>query len=67
MTMTPILICERTAQSSEIVGSLLSNELIDVKQKWGGIGVSRYHPTFSVAELVEAELAQRRQLSPSPA
>lgn len=41
MTMTPELIRKRNAQSSETVGSLLSNEFINVKQKWGVIGVSR--------------------------
>lgn len=67
--MTPVLICKQKAQSSEIVGSLLSNEFINLKQKWGGIGVSRYHPTFSVAELVEAEPTKpwQPQLSPNPA
>lgn len=68
MTMIPVLIYKRNAQSSETVGSLLSNDLINVKQAWGGIGVSRYHPTFSAAELFEAKPAQRRPpLSPSPA
>lgn len=33
-------------------------------KKWGGIGVSRYHPTFIAAKLVEAEPAQRRPSSP---
>ena len=60
MTMTPVLICKRNAQSPETVGSLLSNEFINVKQKWRGIGASRYHATFSAAELVEAEPAQHR-------
>lgn len=66
MTMTPVLIYKRNAQSSETVGSLLSNEFINVKQKWGGIGVSRYHPTFSEAELFEAEPTQHRQTAPLP-
>lgn len=60
MTITPVLICKWNAQSTETVCSLLSNELINVKQKWGGTGVSRNHPTFSTAELVEAEPAQHR-------
>lgn len=65
MTMTPVLICKRNAQSSETVGSVLSAGFIDVKQKWGGIGVCRYHPTFIAAELVEAEPTQHRlPLSP---
>ena len=58
--MTPVLIYKRNAQSSETVGSLLSNEFINVKQKWGGIGVSRYHPTFSEVEIFEAESTQHR-------
>lgn len=32
MTMIPVLIYKRNAQSSETVGSLLSNDLINVKQ-----------------------------------
>ena len=41
MTMTPVLICKQNGQSSETVSPLLSNEFINVKQKWGVIGVSR--------------------------
>lgn len=65
MTMTSVLICKRNAQSPETVGSLLSNEFINVKQKWCGIGVSRYHTTFSAAELVEAEPVPTRVNRPS--
>lgn len=43
------------AQLSETVGSLLSVGFISVKQKWGGIGVGRYHPTFNQAKLAEGQ------------
>ena len=59
MTMTPVLIRKRNAQSSETVGSLLSNEFINVKQKWGGIGVMPKHPQIKRTKHLKAQPPQK--------
>lgn len=51
MTMTPVLICKRNAQSSETVGSLLSNEFINVKPKGGVYRYLPIHPALDAVKL----------------
>lgn len=51
MTMTPVLICKRNAQSSETVGSLLSNEFINVKPKGGVYRIIPIHPALDAVKL----------------